>query len=352
MSLLLPTTEYAGAAHPESTLLAVSDPLPDRVRRFLRTLDDGKVLLEDFHRHVHSASRAYPDAYFALGRRTPDAVVDLAHRVFATCSRVKKGRFPFMGREPFAAYVEEAFDGRTIRYHSFYAKLSITREILRADYEHNLSSHPMLRWRANLYRDVGLALRRVAVAPTAGTPVRWSIPARGPVSRVPPEHLSAGLRALRSTDLDTLIRDALVRAGPLTQAQLTWILEEVLPVPDQEEEPDVVPSSMTDNIAVRQAVLGAWHGLDDEARELLGMLAEGLQYEEIIQRDPRFKHKVAVNRAVARCTQAFVAAIAVAMGSEGTNAEVPAKVAEAIIEVLIDCVPELRARVGAPGGGK
>ncbi len=350
MRLAATHIDYDPERSAETAVLAATDPLPSRVRNFVNALDDGRELLQDFHRHVQSASRAYPDAYFALGRRTPDALVDLAHRVFATCSRVSKGRFPFLGRPPFTTYVEEQFDGRTIRYHSFYAKLSITREILRADYEHNLASHPMLRWRANLYRDVGLALRRVAVAPTAGAPVRWSVPTRGPTARVPVEHLASGLRALKTQDLDTLIRDALVRGGALTQAQLTWVLEAVLPVPEAEEPPGPSHPSLADHIAVRQTVLGAWHALDDEARALMGMLAEGLQYDEIVQRDPRFKHKVAVNRAVAKCTKEFVDAIGAAMGSDAPDADVPARVAEAVIEVLVECVPELRARLGAHGG--
>ena len=168
---------------------------------------------------------------------------------------------------------------------------------------------------------------------------------------VPIEHLPAGLRALKTTELDVLIRDALLRAGPLTQAQLTWVLEEVLPRPYDDELPEPANASITDNIAVRQAVIQAWEALDGEARALLGFLAEGLQYDEIVHRDPRFRHKVAVNRAVARCMQGFVAAVCSAMGTDSPAADVPARVAEAVIEVLIECVPELRTRVGAAGGG-
>ena len=138
------------------------DTMPVLVREFAEDGTSAEALLREFMRHVAKVARPYPDAYFVLGQKSDDAVDDLGNRAFSVCASVPKGRFPFSERTPFAAYVEERFDGRTIRYHSFYAKLAITREIMRDDYAFNLRRDPVLRWRAELYADIGVVLKESA----------------------------------------------------------------------------------------------------------------------------------------------------------------------------------------------
>ena len=111
----------------------MEDTMPGLVRAFVSDGNEAAHLLSEFMRHVARVARPYPDAYFVLSQKNDDAVDDLGNRAFSICASIEKGRFPFSGRAPFPAYVEEQFDGRTIRYHSFYAKLSITRELLRDD---------------------------------------------------------------------------------------------------------------------------------------------------------------------------------------------------------------------------
>ena len=156
------------------------DVLPTLVRAASREEPDGGALLREVARHVRRVATPYPDAWFALGRKHPEAMDDLAHRVYTTCVRVPKGRFPFLGRPPFSACAAEDMDGRAIRYHSFYARLSITRELMRADYAHNLSSDPRLAWRAALYGEIGDVLAEVAVK-TPGAPPRWQLAGPTPV---------------------------------------------------------------------------------------------------------------------------------------------------------------------------
>ena len=156
----------------------MEDTMPSLVRAFEEDETQAVPLLSEFMRHVARVARPYPDAYFALGQKSDDAVDDLGNRAFSSCARVEKGRFPFSGRTPFRAYVEEQFDGRTIRYHSFYAKLSITREILRDDYAFNLRRDPVLRWRAGLYADIGAVLKAdcESVPQGTGVPPKWQCP--------------------------------------------------------------------------------------------------------------------------------------------------------------------------------
>ena len=320
------------------------DSLPALVVAFVARKSDGAELLDAFSRHVGSVSRTYPDAYFALGQKTEESVSDLTNRVFTTCARVPKGRFPFLGRTPMSAYAAEAFEGRAIRYHSFYAKLSITREILRADYAHNLSSHPLLRWRADLYRRVGEILPGVATRASTGHAARalWTRPNIGPVVVLAEEALLGWLRRLQTSELDALVCGALERGGPVSQARLTHILEPVLGGPPMEVlDDDARPDART-VVALREVIARTWAALSSEHQALLRGLARGLTYDEIVRENPVFAHKVAVNRALARCTEVFRVAIADALGSEASSpSTTPAQLAEAILEVLITIDPTI-----------
>lgn len=326
------------------------DALPELVNDFVHGRTGGDELLREVRRHVGRVSRAYPDGYFALCQKTPDAVEDLGNRVFSICARVAKGRFPFLGREPFVAFVEEEFDGRTIRYHSFYAKLSITRELLRADYAHNLSGHPRLRWRAELYRKVGDALREVGEA-GGGMPPRWRRRG-GALTRIEsPERVVARLREAATEDLRVLTALALETAGPCTQARLTGLIEEAVGGPNVDEEaaawtpPD--PGTMG---AVRGAVARAWAALDADDRALLDGLAEGLSYDELAERHPRFAHKVAVHRAVQRVVAGFVAEVAGAAGGSARTTVPVGQLAELVLDVLAEIRPDARGAAGVTAG--
>ena len=139
-------------------------------------------LRDCFVRHVKRATSRYPDAYFELGQKNSEAIEGLADRSFVVCARVSKGLFPFSARTPFQCFIEERFDDPPIRYHSFYAKLSITRELLRDDYAHNLRRNPTLRWKDNLHRAIGIWLKANANAEesSGGGHRRWSLPGSGP----------------------------------------------------------------------------------------------------------------------------------------------------------------------------
>lgn len=320
----------------------MTDMLPMLVQDFVEHEREGLPLLREFKRNVAAVARTYPDAYFALGQKTPEAIDDLAHRAFTICARVPKGRFPFLGRAPFRAFLAEGMDGRNIRYHSFYARLSITRELLRDEYASNVVRDPALRWRAELYREVGRALAELAEPLGARKPQTWRLRGQGLVRVRSPEFVIDELRGSGLVAVPALVERALSLLGPSSQSRLAGILGEVLsgPVtPEAGSEAHDPDPSLT--LSVRGAVREAWEGLDAEARDLLVAVASGAPYDELLLRFPRFAHKVALTRAVGRCNEHFLARVYAAVGGErGTNAP-PQQLAETILEVLLEMIPDL-----------
>jgi len=327
--------------------VASDDRLPALVHGFVRDPrgPEAMPLHQEVSRHVHAVSRPYPDAYFALGRKSEDAVEDLGNRVFTVCAAVEKGRFPFTGRTPFRAFSEEQMEGRAMRYHAFYAKISIAREILRDDYARNITRDPILRWRAELYRQVGEALRSCAEshAVDRGRPPRWSLPASGPRLVRGPEYVVVQLQRAMPADIPTLVRLALEHGGATTQSRLSTMLEGILPPPsvDEPEAGFEAAPDMPTRMTVRASVLAAWEELEDEDRVLLLAVAGGVSYDELVERDERFRHKVAVTRAVKRCGTAFVQRVLADLGLPAAVAAAPPRtLIESVLEVLDEVQPE------------
>ena len=324
------------------TAMDAIDSMPALVRAFTEEGTSAEALLREFMRHVAKVARPYPDAYFALGQKSEDAVDDLGNRAFSVCASVPKGRFPFSERTPFGAYVEEQFDGRTIRYHSFYAKLAITREIMRDDYAFNLRRDPVLRWRAELYSDIGAVLKAdcEAVPQGRGVPPKWQRPSAGMRMLRPPEVVVARLRQFEVTDIETLVHAALDEGGPQTQSKLTHMLEAVLGAPSTDEpEPGYTEDHTADRMGVREAVKTAWEDLEDGDRWLMIALARGDAYEDLIAAHPQLNNKVAVSRAVSRVGKHFLERVIAAVGGEAAPDATPRTLLEPIMAMLAELYP-------------
>lgn len=320
----------------------MNDLLPALVCNFAKRERDAFPLLREVVKNVAAVSRGYPDAYFALGRKTPEAVEDLAHRVFTSCARTCKTRFPFQGRTPFRTYADEKMDGRTIRYHSFYARLSITREMMRDDYASNVCRDPALKRGALLYSEVGAALRELADPVSTGKPAVWRLKGQGLMRPKPHDQVIDALAASGLREVPELVTAAMKMTGPVTQSRLTGILAEILndgPVdaPATEESED----DPTLTLSVREAVLDAWGVLEPADQALMLAVARGDAYDDLLERFPDFKHKVALTRAVQRCNKLFLERVASRLGAAETPAVAPQQLAEAILEVLVTCLPEL-----------
>ena len=300
-----------------------------------------------FVRHVKRATSRYPDAYFELGQKNLESIEGLADRSFAVCSRVVKGRFPFSERTPFQCFIEERFDDPPIRYHSFYAKLSITRELLRDDYAFNLRRDPVLRWKDDLHRAVGAWLKENAtpIEASGGGHRRWTLQGGGPQLIRSDERVLDGLRGHGSSELTDLLPRALRLAGqPVAHSRLSNWMAEVLPAPAADQEPEG-PAHDAGNRDIREAVVEAWNGLTQDERALIAALANGEDYDSLIARVPRFKDRSSVSRAVKHCGGQFVKAIHEALGVPYQEANsTPKEVIERVTEVLLPLLPSLRER--------
>ncbi len=321
-------------------------PLSEMVRSFVEEDREALPLLSAVHRSIDRVTSRYPDAYFELGQRTPEAVEGLADRVFTICARVEKGRFPFSGRAPFVAYVEEDFADSPIRYHTFYAKLSITRELLRDDYAFNIRRNPQLRWRDELHRSVGRTLKETCtpVGDAPGAHRRWVPAVQRPGIVRSIEDVQRRLRSHPDRSLESIVPRALQLAGQsLSHSQLTNLLAGVLEGPP----PDLAPEDtdggvLPDQLAIRRAVTATWNALKDEERALIAALARGDDYDTLIARVPAFRDRSSVSRAVARCNQQFVAQVLEALGHPPTRPDAtPRTLIERIIHVLLPMLPEL-----------
>lgn len=324
------------------TAMDAIDTMPALVRAFTEDGTSAETLLREFMRHVAKVARPYPDAYFALGQKSDDAVDDLGNRAFSVCASVAKGRFPFSDRAPFTAYVEEQFDGRTIRYHSFYAKLAITREIMRDDYAFNLRRDPVLRWRAELYADIGAVLKESceSIPQGRGVPPKWQRASAGMRMLRPPEVVIARLRQLDVRDVESLVHAALAEGGPQTQSKLTNMLESVLGAPSIDEpEAGHAEDHTADRMGVREAVREAWEALDDPDRWLVIALARGDAYDDLIAAHPQLNNKVAVSRAVSRVGSHFLTRVIDAIGGEATPDATPRSLLEPIMAMLAELYP-------------
>ena len=282
-----------------------------------------------FVRHTDRLTRRYPRAYFELGRKTSEAVEALADRSFVVCARVQKGRFPFQGRTPFSCYVEEDFEDSPIRYHSFYAKLSIARELLRDDYAANIRRDPVLRWKDQLHREIGRILEAKAVPMDAGPGGhrRWTMPGLRPVL----QQQEVVSRLAGVTDTEQAVVRALELLGqPISHSRLSNLLAEVLPRPSTHEPDEPAP----DHADLRRAVLQAWSELGEPERQLVAALARGDSYDVLIEQVPEFSSRVAVSRAVKRVSEHFVDRIAQAMRVDPQVSETPKTLMEHVLLVL------------------
>jgi len=319
------------------------DELATLVRSYETAGHGGSALIRTFARHVSRCSGRYPHAYFELGRRDDASLESLTNRVFTSCARISKGRFPFAHRTPFLCYLEEEFDDPPIRHHSFYARLSITREILRDDYARNLSRDPELRRRDTIYRELGPLLEAHGVPHEQGRrPPLWSAPEAG-VRRVrSPDEVAATLRREPARPLDALVPRALELLGtPISRSRLAHLLAEVTPAAEGVHEAPDATEDLPTRVAVRGAIQRGWANLDDLDRQLVVSLARGDSADEILARDPRLRHRVAVSRAISRVGTHFVAAVIEEVGGEAEPSGTPRAMMEHVIRVLLEILPDL-----------
>lgn len=308
---------------------------------FLADGDHGDDLLVVFRRSTARLVARYPDCWFELGARSDEAVDGLAHRAFTACARVPKGRFPFQDRTPFRCYVDEQFDDRTVGYHTFWARLSITRELLRDDYARNIRRDPELRWRDQLHRELGRLLPERASL----TPAGWVSPATGPRRALPIEEVIRQIRGEPLPLAQRLDRALTLLGRPIPHSQLTNLIADTLQAPAAELDEPVSEPTCAEAQDIRSAVLDAWESLDPDARSLLRALCRGDDYDAIIARSPALRDRSAVSRAMKRIAERFTARVAAALGAEvATVHATPRTLLEHVLDVLLPLVDDLESR--------
>ena len=321
--------------------------LHDLIKQFETDSDSAQSLLGAFHRHIRHVTSSYPDAYFELGQRTPEALDGLANRTMSVCARVKKGRFPFSGRTPFLTYVQERLDDPPIRYHSFYAKLSIARELLRNDYAFNIRRNPRLRWKDKLHRQIGVILKEDC-CPASDDPSSrrlWRSKNSGLTVVSTLDQVQQRLQAYRSEDTRVLVAQALRISGqPMSHSSLTNLIADIVggPPANLELEPDTQQQNLPDVFVIRQAVVDAWEDLTDDEKCLIAALIRGQSYDDLIETTTRFRDRGSISRAVKRCGDQFVVKVLEAMGVTTAKPEAtPKEIIERVAHVLLPLLPEL-----------
>jgi hypothetical protein len=323
-----------------------------------------RSLLGDTLRATNRVSRRYPGAYFELCGRTNESVTSLGHRVFVRLDGRRFGRFPFSDRTPFDAFVADQMIDRDVRWHSFTARLSIAREILREQYAFNVRHHPEWAARDALHKGVVAALK--ADFPT------W--PGRSP--RYPRFGLAAwpgGPRTVRPDwDRDEIVRIVTRRAtwplqtrieivlakhgAPMYPAAISSVLQDAdVASADTSIDPDQLSAggqseALASTLSVRQLIAERWRTLSDEEQELLVLLVTGRPYREVVEAIPSLNDPSAVTRTLARICDRFVSHLAEAFGgprSEGPRLK-PKQQAELLFGVLVE-LPQVRARMEAAG---
>lgn len=297
--------------------------------------EGGPALRAALGRATRHASRRLPDAWFELGSRTPEALDGLTNRLFTTCDRVEKGRFPFRGRRPFRAFVDDAMPDAAVNLHLFYARLSILRELMRDDYARNIRRDPELRRRDRTYRELGELLPQVARADGD----RWDLPAPLLRRALPPEEVVRVLRTEPQRALGPLALRALELLGrPARQSELAHLLADV-DVDDAATQVHEPGSDDPDARAVRDAVLAAWNELDATSRALLAALIRDEDYDAISERVPGLATRPQVSRAMRRIADTFVRRVASALDQAAEHHSTPRALLEHVLDVLLPMLP-------------
>ncbi len=322
-----------------------------------------RQLLRDAKAAVGRVSRRYPAVYFELGERSDESVESLGHRVFAFLDGRVYGRFPFSGRTPFDAYVAERTDDDSVRYHSFSARLSITRESLRDQYAFNVRHHPEWAERERLHRAVVAALKETC-RPVAGRSPRWpryALTSWGDRARQPRADWNRDdvvriLARRGGWPVASRVQLVLARRGaPMYPGAVSSLLQEAdVAHSDTDIDPDQLARDSSEGAAkaarllVRQHLAAAWSALGVDDQALLLALLAGRPYREIVEASPRFRDPSAVTRALAKLCSQLLAPLCAALGEGGggVSALRPQQQAELLFGALAE-LPTVREARGA-----
>lgn len=301
-------------------------------------------LVDRTHRGVARVSRGYPAVYFELADRGPESVLSLAHIVFCHLDSREYGRFPFSGRAPLDAFRQDRMPDRDCAFHSFSSRLSVTREVLRAQYAFNLRRHPEWREREELHQEVVEALRAECRTFPGRNPKypRYGLKSWESVRAAKPgwnhDEAVRSLRRRAGWSVAARVQIVLAMKGaPMYPGEVSRVLQDadVAPGGAHVEADDRGREDALDAIlAVRRRVADAWSALEPSDRVLLRCLIEGRSGKEIMEAVPELSSPVQVSRALKALTGQFVAALA-PEGEGAARGLRPKEVADLLLPVLL-----------------
>lgn len=315
-------------------------------------------LLDACARGVRTVSRRYPGVYFELGYRTDEAVESLVHRVFTDLDGRVFGRHPFQERTPYDTFVDRSMADDRCRYHSFDARLSVTREALRQQYRHNVRRHPAWLRREELHREVVEVLERDCV-PFPGRHPRWpryGLPSWTDALRpqnpgFDPEGVVGLLRRRSGWSVSAQVQIVLSKRGaPMYPGEISRLLQDATVAPDSFEASDELGSpdgtTPADQLAIRRAAAEAYAALSPAERSLLGLLLAGRPYKEIPSEIPELNNPTAITRALQRICEGFMQRLLAQLGArhDETTRLRPKAATELLLGVLVT-VPQVRAEL-------
>jgi hypothetical protein len=322
-----------------------------------------RTLLRDAQAAVAGVSRRYPAVYFELGDRNDEAVESLGHRVFAFLDGRVYGRFPFSDRTPFDTFVLEGMTDDRVRYHSFSARLSITREALREQYAFNVRHHPEWGERERLHKQVVAALKETCT-PVAGRSPRWpryALASWGDRPRQPRSDWNRDdvvriLARRGGWPVESRVQLVLAKRGaPMYPGAISSLLQEADVAhsstsvdPDALAADSSVGAERVARLLVRQHLSAAWAALGQDDRGLLLALLAGRPYREIVEASPRFRDPSAVTRALSRVCGTLLGPLCEALGQGGESVAAlrPQQQAELLFGALAE-LPAVREARGA-----
>jgi len=317
-----------------------------------------RSLLDACSRGVRAVAHRYPGVYFELGCNTEEAMTSLVHHVFADLDARVIGRFPFSDRAPYDAFAADGTLDPQCRYHSFSARLSITREALRGQYAHNVSRHPAWLQREQLHREVVAALKEECVEFPGRHPrwpryglASWGDGLRPVRSDWNPDELVRLLRRRSGWSVSARVQIVLSKHGaPMVPGAISRLLQDASVDPSAFETSDDLAdhddASPEDRRAVRRAALDAYADLAPVERSLLALLLAGRAYKDIPAELPELANPTAVTRALERICDGFLKRVLVEVGASPSDAATlrPKAAAELLLAVLLT-VPGIRAEL-------
>lgn len=320
---------------------AETDLWPTWVKGYVVARRHSEELVPHFHRRSAHVARPYPEAYFLNRDKGEHGLLDLSHRVFTRAALEERESGAHKGLTPFQVFVARRFNGPVIRSWTFYHRRSITRQVLHACYRLNLRHSSRLRWQARRSAEVLAALKAEAVEiPVQGGASLWTLASTPPGPALDPQTLRERMRSHTDRGVAGMVTLALTHLGAATHDLLTDLVVDALGGPPADDSDAPPPAEDVEPARLAVPLLSALRRLDPEDRELLIAVGEGLSYDEVLARYPRYRSRPRLSEAVCAVNRVFIEILEGSLERELPQLR-PKRLMRLLFDTLLDLVPTL-----------